>query len=85
MESPIVFCSGKDEFCVGTEEVSSVFVSLFIKSWDSSMKFFSESDRFRKVNVNPLTDIPIFLEYLPGKGQLSSLLFIVYVVLWFTV
>ena len=32
------------------------------------MKFLKESDSFGKVNVKPLTDIPIFVEYLYGKG-----------------
>ena len=71
--------------CVGAEEVCLVFLSLFIKSCDGSIKFFKESDRFGKVNVKPLTDIPIFVEYLSGKGQLTSLLFTVYVVLRFGV
>ena len=44
--------------------------------------FFKESEGFVKVNA---TDIPIFVEYLSRKGQLSSLLFVVYVVLWFGV
>ena len=85
MPSSIPFCSGKKEYCVGTEVVCSVPVSLFIKPGDDCRIFFSEADKFRKVNVNHLTDIPIFVEYLSGKGQLSMLLFIVYVALPFTV
>ena len=44
---------------------------------------FKESDRFGKVHVNPLMDLLIFVEYLSGKGQLSLLFFIAYVVLGF--
>ena len=83
MPSSITFCSGKKEYCVGT--VCSVPISLFIKTGDGCRIFFSEVDKFRKVNVNHLTDIPIFVEYLSGKGHLSMLLFIVYVAVRFTV
>ena len=58
---------------------------LIIKSCDGSIKFVKESDRFGKVIVKHLTDIPIFVECLSGKDQLSSLLFIVYVGLQFVV
>ena len=73
------FLLRKNEYCVGTELVCSVPVSLFIKPSDGCWIFFSEVQ-----NVYLLTDIPFFVEYLSGKDQLSSLLFIVYVVLRFT-
>ena len=42
MASSIVFCSGKKEACVSTEEVSSIPMFLFIKPDDGSIKFFKE-------------------------------------------
>ena len=68
MNLQLHFAQKKKEFCVRAEEVCLVFVSLFIKSCNGSIKFFKESDRFGKVNVKPLTDSPVFVEYLSGKG-----------------
>ena len=73
MASSIVFCSGKKEACVGTKEVSSIPLFLFIKLDDGSIKFFSEFFKFGNVNSNPLTVNPILVEYLSGKFQSSSL------------
>ena len=73
MPSSIAFCSGKKESCIGTEEVSSIPVFLFIKPDDGSIKFFSEFSKFGNVNSNPLTVNPIAVEYLYGKFQSSSL------------
>ena len=73
MASSIVFCSGKKEACVGTEEVSSVPLFLFYKPDDGSIKFFNEFFKYTSVNQNPLTANPIFVEYISGKFQSSSL------------
>ena len=70
---------GKNKASVGTEEVSSVPVSLFIKPDDDSNKVFRESVRFGKVNSNPLTDNPIVFEYLSGKIHCRVLPKIVYI------
>ena len=58
MEFSIVFCSGKKVACVGTEVVSSVPVSEFIRSSGGSKQVFSEPDKLGKVNSNPLTYNP---------------------------
>ena len=73
MDSSIVFCSGKKEYCVGTEETDSVCVFSFIRSIDGSAKYFNEFFRFGKVNVKPLTANPLSNEYLSGKHQSRSL------------
>ena len=53
-----------------TEEISSVPVSLLIRSYDGSSRVFSESLRSGNVKEKPLTDNPSVLEYLSGKFQL---------------
>ena len=68
----------KNKASVGTEEVSLVPLSLFIKPDDNSNKFFRESIRFGKVNLNPPTDNPIVFEYLSGKIHCRVLSEIVY-------
>ena len=73
MASSIVFCSGKKEACVGTEEFSSIPLFLFIKPDDGSIKFFSEFSKFGNVNSNPLTVNPIAAQYLSRKFLSSSL------------
>ena len=59
MDSSIVFCSGKKEYCFGTEETDSVLVFSFIRSIDGSIKFFNIFFTFKKVNVKPLTANPL--------------------------
>ena len=61
MESSIAFAQEKVA-CVGTEEVSSIGISEFIRSCSGSIKVFSESDKFGKVNSKPLTDNPNVFE-----------------------
>ena len=73
MASSIDFCCGKNEYWVGTEEISSVPVSLLIRSCDGLNRVFSESLRSGKVKEKPLTDNLSVLEYLSGKFQLISL------------
>ena len=51
MASSIAFCCGKNEYWVGTEEISSVPVSLLIRSCDGSNRVFCESFRSGKVKV----------------------------------
>ena len=72
MASSTVFCSGKKEAYVGTEEVSSILVFLFIKPDNGFIKFFSEFSKFGNGNSNPLTVNPIVVEYLSGKFQSTS-------------
>ena len=55
------------------EEISSVPVSLLIRSCDGSNRVFSESLRSGKVKENPLTDNPSVLEYLSRNFQLILL------------
>ena len=59
MDSSIDFCSGKKEYCVGTEETDSVLVFSFTRSTDGSIKFFNIFFTFKKVNVKPLTANPL--------------------------
>ena len=73
MASSIAFCCGKNKYLVGTEEISSVPVSLLIRSCDGSNRVFSESLRSGKVKEKPLTDNPSVLEYLSRKSQLILL------------
>ena len=73
MVSSMAFCCGKNEYWVGTEEISSVPFSLFIRSCNGSNRVFSESLRSGKVKEKPLTDNPSGLEYLLGKFQLILL------------
>ena len=69
MASSIGFCSGKNEYWVDTEEISSVPVSLLSRSCDGSNRVFSEPLRSGKVKEKPLTDNPSVLEYLPGNSS----------------
>ena len=73
MTSSITFCCRKSKYWVGMEEISSVPVSLLIRSCDGSNRVFDESLRSGKVMEKPLTDHPSVLEYLLGKFQLISL------------
>ena len=73
MASSIAFRSGKNMYWVGTEEISSIPVSLLIRSCDGSNRIFRESLRSGKVKEKPLTNNPSVLEYLSGKFQLISL------------
>ena len=73
MAASIAFCCGKNKYWVGTEEISSVPVSLLIRSYDGSSRVFSESLRSGNVKEKPLTDNPSVLEYLSGKSQLILL------------
>ena len=73
MVSSLAFCCGKSEYWVGTKEISSVPVSLLIRSCNGSNRVFSESHRSGKIKEKPLTDNPSVLEYLLGKFHLILL------------
>ena len=58
----LFFAQEKKVACVGTEVVSSIPVSEFIRSSGGSKQAFSEPDKFGKVNPNPVTYNPNVFE-----------------------
>ena len=73
MASSIAVYCGRNKYWVGMEEISSVPVSVLIRSCNGSNRVFSEPLRSRKVKEKPLTDNPSVSEYLSRQFQLISL------------
>ena len=60
--SSIALCSGKKVACVGTDDISSIPIFEFIRSYGTSIKVFSEPDKFGDVNLKPLIGNPNVFE-----------------------
>ena len=69
MASSIAFCCRKNKYWVGMEEISSVAVSLLIRSCDGSNRVFSEPFRSGKAKEKPLTDNPSVLSTYRGNSS----------------